>query len=520
MQKKRYEKERIKMLEKAYEKRYVLLFISCMLCGLFNIFTFWQDWFAYPAQAIFILAGLFVFVILAVKYVKNQPLDEKTVIFLLFVIGFFFRVVYIQSTGYLIRQHDVSGTNGHFDYILKFYNHVKLPDSVSWQFYQPPVWHYLCSLFLHMQTTAGIAIDAAKENLQLLSLFCSSMIMLVSYNLFKKFNLKGIALIIPFAIVAFHPTFIILAGSINNDVLSLLLALISVDLAIKWYREPKLSTILKLALSIGFSMGVKLSGGLISIGVAMLFAVKLFGKQYKNKIGLIGQFASFGVLCVPIALWWQVRNYIRFDTPFTYVPKLSDTHSQYIGFRSFFERMFDFSSVFDIGVYPARMIKSKVGIYDYYEYNIPLGALKSSVFGEYYLGFGSTVGELFANLLFWSAVIIAIVATVSAVYTLVKAFKTTDDERGYTKTELIFTLVCVATLIFSYIKFCFEFAHFCTMDFRYIAMTVVFGALYIGLLLKDKNKNNKMFDKILRISLIVLTAIFAVSSLAIYLTAA
>ena len=507
------------LLKNALKYKYRLLFICCMLCGLLNVFTFWQGDMKYPAQALFIPAVVIVIAIVGFKLYKEEPFDEKTVIFCLFVIGFFFRLVYIQSTGHLIRQHDVGGKNGHLEYILKFYTHQKLPQTIEWQYYQPPVWHYICSLFLHIQTTLGIALDAAKENLQLISFFCSNMITLVSYRLFKKFSLKGLSLIIPFAIVVFHPTFIILAGSINNDVLSLLLALISVDLAIKWYREPKLATILKLALSIGFSMGVKLSGGLISVGVAMLFAIRLFGKKYKNKIGLIGQFASFGIICVPIALWWQVRNYIRFDTPFTYVPKLSETHSQFIGFRSFFERIFDISAVFDIGVYPARMIQSKVGIYDYYEYNIPLGALKSSVFGEYYLGQGSKIGLICAQLLFWSAVIIAIAATVSAVYAVIKAFKNSKEECEFAKSELIFTLVCVATVIFSYIKFCFEFAHFCTMDFRYIAITVVFGALYIGLLLKHREKNNKMFDKILRNSLCVLIGIFALSSLAIYLTA-
>ena len=499
--------------------RYRILFICSMLCGLLNVFTFWQDGFKYPAQALFIPGVIIVIGIIGYKLYKEAPIDEKTVIFCLFVVGFFFRLVYIQSTGHLIRQHDVGGKNGHLEYILKFYTHQKLPQSVEWQYYQPPVWHYICSVFLHIQTTMGIALDAAKENLQLISFFCSNMIMLVSYSIFKKFSLKGIAMIIPFAIVVFHPTFIILAGSINNDVLSLLLALISVNLAIKWYRDPRLVTILKLALSIGFSMGVKLSGGLISVGVAVLFAIRLFGKRYKNKLGLIGQFASFGVICVPIALWWQIRNYIKFDVPFTYVPKLSETHSQYIGFRSFFERMFDFSAVFDIGVYPARMIQSKVGIYDYYEYNIPLGALKSSVFGEYYLGQGNKAGLIFANLLFWSAVVIAVVAIVSAVYSLVKAFKNRENCSEFHRSELIFSLICVATVIFSYIKFCFEFAHFCTMDFRYIAITVVFGALYIGLLLKHREENNKMFDKILRNSLCVLVGIFAVSSLAIYLTA-
>lgn len=508
------------LLEKALKYRYRILFICCMLCGAFNAFTFWQKWFTHPAQALFLPVGIILVALFAYKYHKNEPLDEKTIIFCLFVIGFFFRLVYIQSTGYLVRQHDVGGKNGHFEYILKFYNHQKLPQSVNWQYYQPPVWHYLCALFMHIQTTLGIALDAAKENLQLISLFCSNMIMLVSYSLFKKFSLKGTALIIPFAIIAFHPTFIILSGSINNDVLSLLLALVSVNLAIKWYREPKMSTILKLALSIGFSMAVKLSGGLISLGVAVIFAIRLFGKQYKNKAGLIGQFASFGVLCVPIALWWQVRNYIKFDTPFTYVPKLSDTHSQYIGFRSTFERLFDFSAVWDIGVYPARVIQSKAEIYDYYEYNIPLGALKSSVFGEYYLGQGNKIGLLCAQILFWSAVLIAIIATASAVYLLVKALKNKKEGVNFAVSELIFTLICVATLVISYVKFCFDFAHFCTMDFRYIALTVVFGALYIGLLLKDREKNNKMFEKVLRIGLSVLVTLFALSSLALYSTAA
>lgn len=508
------------LCDNAVRKRYHVLFVACLLCGFLNIFTFWQEWFRYPAQAIFLVAGIVLFITVIVKYLKNEKLDEKTFIFMIFVLGFVFRLVYIQSTGYLVRQHDVSGTNGHFDYILRLYNHQGLPDSTSWQYYQPPVWHYICALFLHIQTSAGIALEAARENLQLISMFCSSAIILVSYRLFKQFGLKNTGLIVATAIVAFHPTFIILSGSINNDVLSLLLALVSVSLAIKWYREPRLKTILLLALSIGFSMGTKLSGGLISIGVAMLFAIRLFGKKYKSKISLLGQFASFGVVCIPIALWWQIRNYIKFDLPLTYVPKLSETNSQYIGFRSVFERLFDFSSVFDIGVYPARAIKSKVGIYDYYEYNIPLGALKSSVFGEYYIGQGYTLGEIFANLLFWCAVILAALSAVSAVYLLVKSLKNKDNNKDFAPSELIFTLVCVITLIFSYVKFCFEFAHFCTMDFRYIALSVIFGALYIGLLLKDREKNNKMFDKVLRILVITVTVIFMISSLAIYGAAA
>lgn len=502
------------------DKRFIILAISCLLCGFLNIFDSWMTHFKNPPQFLLLLIPFVILVTFIFVYVKNIKVDERVIIFLIFAIGFIFRLVYIQSTGYLSRQHDVSGSNGHYEYIMKFYNHQKLPETVEWQYYQPPVWHYICALFLHIQTAAGVAIEAARENLQLITLFCSSAIMFISHRLFRQFGLKDTPLVIACAIIAFHPTFIILSGSINNDVLSLTLALLSCTLAIKWYREPKLKTILLLALSIGFSMGVKLSGGLISVGVAMLFAIKLFGKEYKNKLGLIGQYSLFGVLCVPIALWWQVRNLLLYNIPLTYIPKLSETNSQYIGFRSFFERIFDISSIWDAGVYPARAIKSKLGIFDYYEYNIPAAVLKTSVFGEYYLGFTSPIGRFFAVLLFYSAAILAIISVVSAVVLLVRRIKERKNDCEFKLSELIFTLVCSVTVIFSYTKFCFDFAHFCTMDFRYIAITVVFGALYVGLLLKQNQKNNKMFDKVLVNTLIVLTIIFAISSLALYSTAA
>ena len=509
-----------RLFDKALEKRFWVLFFACLLCGLLEVFTFWQNWFLYSAQTIFLITLPFFAIFLANKYVKGEKIDEKTAIFLIFAFGFIFRLVYIQSTGYLIRQHDVGGTNGHYAYMLKFYSHQALPDKLTWQYYQPPVWHYICALFLHIQVSLGVAFEAARENLQLISLFCSSAIMLVSYKLFKLFGLNGKGMVFAFAFVAFHPTFIILSGSINNDVLSLLLSLTAVYLAIKWYREPKMKTILLLALSIGFSMGVKLSGGLISLGVAILFAIHLFGKQYKDKIGLIKQFASFGVICVPIALWWQVRNFIKFDTPFTYIPKLSDTSTQYIGFRSFFERIFDFSSLFENGVYPARAIESKADLYEYYEYNIPLGALKSSVFGEYYIGQSTSIGNFIAKLLFWSAVLITLISIVACVYFVVKAIKNKENCEFYKPSELIFTVICGLTIIISYVKFCFDFAHYCTMDFRYIAMTVVFAALYIGLLVKDRNKNNKIFDRIVVNGTFALVAVFAVSSLLLYGTLA
>lgn len=66
---------------------------------------------------------------------------------------------------------------------------------------------------------------------------------------------------------------------------------------------------------------------------------------------MLGQFAIFGVVCVPLGLWWQVYNFILYQMPLSYVPMLSLKDAQYIGDYSIWERLFDpsleqFKSVF------------------------------------------------------------------------------------------------------------------------------------------------------------------------------
>jgi len=492
-----------------YRFKYLILLLCCIAACFVN--------YSFKTKLGSVL--LFLFLTLATLlfmfvFFKNQPFGEKQLLFLIIALGFILRVVYIQQVPYYIHQHDVYGKDGHMDYILRLYSGKGLPDTDFWQYYQPPAWHSLCALFMRLQTLIGVPLEAAKENLQCISLFLSSSLMLISHKFLKMFNLKGIGLIIPMCIIAFHPTFIILAGSINNDILSLFLGFLAIVLALKWYRNPKFSTILLLALALGCAMAVKLSAGLCAVAIAMLFAVKFFKKQ-SNKKRLFCQYACFGTVCCPIALWWAVRGSVLFNRPLTYVPSLDDLYTppaispQNVAFHSFFERMFDISSLLD-SVYPARILESQG--FDYYEYNIPLGALKSSVFGEYYFGKGSFL-EFFGVLLFYSAAILAIIAFIYGIYHAVSSIKSKNNVA-----EKIYPFVLwIVSLVF-YVKFCFDYPHFCTMDFRYIALTVIFGALYIGFMLdKIKNKNT-ILSKITLYGSIILTLVFAISSSVIYLT--
>lgn len=489
-----------------YKSRYWILLLCSFAAVIFQITDIKAKNIAVPLIIIF--SGIAIFA--CIKLMKEEKNIEKPIILIIFLLGFLFRLIYIQSTDYYIRQHDVGGNNGHYAYIMRLYMGEGLPDTVEWQYYQPPVWHSICALWLRIQNLLGISMENALENLQVISLFASSAIMLLTHKLLKMFRIQGIALGIGCAVIAFHPTMIILSGSINNDVFALMLALCAVILALKWYRNPKLSTIIALAFALGISMGIKLTGGLVAVGIALLFAVRFFEKGNKNRKNMFGQFAAFGIICVPIALWWQIRNMICFDKPLTYVPMLSEKNTQYIGFRSFSERIFDFSSLWENGVYPARVLSSQN--FEYFDHNIPLTALKTSVFGEYYIGQNTNI-EIFGKILFWSALILAVISVCAAIWVIIKAVKAKKDI-----VEKIYPFIISAVMIFSYVKFCFEFAHFCTMDFRYIAMTLIFGVLYIGLLIGKKENKNTIFSKILVISTVILTLLLSFSSGILYLT--
>ncbi len=497
-------------VRRIFKYRYLILALCCLMGFFAQILLGSLTVSAY--KTVIMLLGLGGAFLGCYLLFGNEKLDERQLIFLIFAAGFIFRLIYIRETDWAIRQHDVYGTDGHMDYILRLYQGKGLPESGVWQYYQPPAWHFICAVWLRIQTFFGVSMEIAKENLQLLSLYCSGAIMLISHKLLKMLKINGFPLVLCCVIIAFHPTLIILSGSINNDVLSLTMALASAVLALKWYKNPKISTIIGIAFCIGLSMAVKLSGGLVAVAIAVLF-ITVFIKNFRNKWqNLLCQFSVFGVICVPMALWWPVRSAILYNVPLTYVPSLSETSNQFIGFRGAFERLFDFSSLFEKGVYPARVLERFD--FEYFEYNIPLGALKSSVFGEYYMGKGTPL-EIFGNILFYSALVLATVALASMIYFVIKAVKEKKDLAF----KLYPAIIWVTSLVF-YVKFCFDFPHFCTMDFRYIAITLIMGVLYVGLMLSKIQSQNTIFSKIMLYITLSSAVLMSASSCTLYLTIA
>lgn len=493
---------------------------------------------------IFLMAALSLIIMVALVLMISRKMSMDVMVFLIFVSGIILRLVYILYTAVEQRQQDVytfGQPEGHAGYIEYIYNTLRLPDfdpRDRWQFYHPPLHHIISAIWLKMIVFVGASWEKAKESLQVLTFFYSGCYLIYTFKIFKEVGLKSKALLASFFIIAVNPTFVLISGSVNNDGLSILLMQGAIYYAVLWFKDARMSNIVKLALFIGFGMMAKLSIVLVAPAILVLFLTKLISKSdtitkidslpridslpkieslpeagsstelnyFQNMTGvenptvsysisdssesihsstrnqskrmhqgLITQFIVFGLISIPLGLWWSVKNAILFKLPFTYVPSLGDNSHQYIGHYSMFERLFDFS------LYQFKSVYVAWGE-PYFEHNIFIGLLKTSVFGEQVLGSTDTLFYKFAVAAFYINLAFVLLAVFCMIYILFKKVVL------HVLPLKMFFAVIYLTFMLSYIRFCFAFPHTCTQNIRYVTPAIWIGAMAIGFVFQKTRK--------------------------------
>ena len=451
-------------------------------------------------------------VILLYKLADARKFRTKVNSFLIIGLGFCLKFYYVLITSVGTRQHDVSffgdeaGHAGYIEYLL--FNH-KLPDfdvRDRWQFCHPPLHHAISAAWIFLnENILGFGHDQARESLQMLTLFYSGCIIISAYRILRHFALEDEALYIPLMIVSFHPAFILFSGSINNDVLSAALVMGAVICTLKWYKCPTLKNILKIALCIGLAMMTKVAAATVAPPVALVFLI-VFIKRFKtDRKKLFGQFCCFGAICVPLALWFGIRNYIKWKVPLTYVAKLETNDPQYIGDIPFLKRMTDFSPFQFASPYEQWDFDGGDG---YFEYNPLITLLKNSLFGE------SINEKVMLDLSYLHIISIAFLwlNVVIAGYALFVMIKMCVKKCSAEPTEKIFLVGFYVFMMAVFIKNSATYPFTCTMNYRYITPTAIIGAVFIGLSLKYSPEK-----KFMRTVLSVLAALFTAASTIIYL---
>lgn len=476
-------------------------------------------------KGIWIFTGGSIIILVLYNFFYSNKFRTQFNALLIFGISFLLKFYYVFYTSVYTRQNDVhtfGGENGHAGYIeyLLFNHH--LPDSDvrdTWQFCHPPLHHIISAIWIYVnENIFGIGHDPARESLQTLTLFYSTAILITAYRILRHFKLDGIALYMSLGLIAFHPAFILLSGSINNDVLSIAFMTGAVLCTLRWYREPTLKEIIKIALCIGCGMMTKLSAAIVAPPIALVFLIVLIRKFKDKGLDLIKQFVIFGFICAPLGLWYQIRSYIKWKVPLTYVQEMDKNALQYLGDTDFSKRISDFSAFQFKNVFEQwKYVDENGAVCGYNEYNPLIALLKNSLFGEG-INENNFVQASYVlkitPVFFWLAAVIAAISFIAM-------FFICFEKSAKVRTEKLFILAFYVTMMASFYKMAYDYPFTCTLNFRYITPTVICGALFYGLLAQKINsapKQNKGLTIAVNV-MIALDLLFALLSSVVYISA-
>ncbi len=408
------------------------------------------------AAALLIIAGLLL-------RGDTTPTDTR-ILHALVGSGIVMRIGYMLYTSYSVRAHDVDTLNdsGHLRYIYTILTQLRLPDSNAGQFYHPPLSHILEALAVRVYSvlSPGSGLNEWFEGAKLVPAFASCATLIVCLRLFEELGVDRRTKLAAMTLLAFHPTFFILASSINNDMLMIFFFMAALLYTVRWYHRPTMRHILTLAVLIGCAMSAKFSGALVAVITAAAFLVMLLRRRGKRPSlpRLFGQFAAFGAVCLPLGLWYPVRNWILFRQPLGYVLPLSVNSYLYVGYRSLWQRFGLFSPT-QLFTVPYCQVRS--------DYQLWIYTIKCSVFGEYWYSWylralATLLVAVNALLILWSLAAM-VVGTV----------------RRRSPGAWMFTGLW-GVMMASFVYFNIKYPFACTMDYRYIVPTCVVGAAFLG----------------------------------------
>ncbi len=443
--------------------------------------------------SIIILTIITIYLILR-EYKASKKINFKKMIVPIIAIGIILRTMYILYTPIQKRQHDMDKDVGHLSYIETIYNTGKLPEHNKWQFYQQPLHHIISAIWLKANTNCGVDLQDAMEGIQFLTAIYSSLILIITYCILKEMNLEDKFKLITMIMMAVHPTFILLSGSINNDILMIMFTFLSLLYLIKWNKNPNIKNTSILALSVALGALSKISSTIIAVPIIYIF-IKRFIKDYSeedNHIDTIKKYAVkfsiFAIISLGIGLLFSARNMIKFGQSIFYVPNPGT--ALYCGYRSWFDRLNIFSKEW-----------SQVFCHPYRDCNIWAYIVKSSLFGEF------NADRLNSFMLEDAMKICNIILIFLSIASLIKIIKRKDKNEIITM-FIIFWITEMGMYIYGNITKPYG----CTMDFRYIVPTIFLGMIFIVTDTKHsiKSKYNIVF--------LATTILFTILSISFVLT--
>ncbi len=429
------------------------------------------------------IAGIYFLYGVAFLYfcISGRLKKEETAVTFMVLLGILIRLSYILMSGLYDRQHDAGvytgmGTDyinpGHIGYIEYIYKFHMLPQINPYQlfgYYHPPLHHLISFLWLQLNIALGVAEDLAFENLQVLPFIYSCLLMTVTWKILKTLDIKGSGLYIGLSFVVFHPATILMGGSVNNDMLTILFMALLMLYSLRWIRDKSRRNIVILALCLGFGMITKLNAAVLAIPLAILFLMHFFklirGKDKNAIMTCVKNYVIFLAISVPIGFSWIIRNLVKYsEKPGVPVPGV--TSPMYTENYSLWQRL-GIPSIASLHLdFPFHPIASQACA------NTWAIMMHTSLFGEEYPVDLSDELLVMCQLLFKLALLGSILCALFLIITLLSKRTRLEDR--------IYLLVGYIMMLVSFAAFVIIYPYTCSSDYRYVAICSVFTSIALG----------------------------------------
>ncbi len=465
---------------------YFFMVIACILVALLQGIT---PLYAVEHQTkvlwIFCIFLLYFAVLYWLKCVYVKQDAEKYENFLCFAIisfGIMLRCAYVLLSGLYDRQHDAGaftgkGTDfinaGHIGYIEYIYKFHKLPQVNPYElfgYYHPPLHHIISCIWLQLNILLGVTEDLAFENLQVLTLLYSCLCLTVTYRILKLMDIKDKGLYIGLLFMALHPSTIIMAGSVNNDMLTMLFMCLTIYRCLVWIREKNLRNLLLLGLVLALGMITKLNSAVIALPVALVFLIHFIGiirSRTKSDILLwVKNYCLFGLLTGTIGLSWIVRNLsIYGEKPGVPVP--GETSPMYTAPYSLWQRLgipswSDWH--FDFPFHPISAESCR---------NTWVIMFQTSLFTEEYPADANHYILALSQIIYVLALVLGLATAILFIVVMCKKLTGMEDS--------VFLLSGYIIMLLSFAAFVVIYPYTCSSDFRYVTICLLYIALGLGL---------------------------------------
>lgn len=396
---------------------------------------------------------------------------EKRLCLLLLLAGTLLKLIYALQVPYTISPHDLESPSdwtsydiGHLSYIQYLYRFrclIQQSPTTAGQFYHPPLFHLVGAALFRLFYAEGSPVEPIFELLQIVNTLFACGISVVGYRILNHLGVSGKKLVTLTGFLSFCPTLYWMGTALNNDCLMTLLQAMTIEQTILWAKKPRMGLIIRMALLLALAMLTKTSAVFIAPAIGYVFLYELL-RRIRQKSGvapLIGQFAVFALISIPLGTSYVLRNWIRFQTPLNYAPNLGISSKQYVGDCTLWQRL-GLPSL--LQVFYARIHWEEPARYS----NIWWQTFLTMSLDEGILALSGTVQKICAVLLVWSGAGTVLLLLAGTVRSLLS--RTVE-----TPVKLLLG-VGYGVLMGSFVVFAFQYPHICTMNFRYIYNTLLF----------------------------------------------